>query len=226
MIKYLKKIYRRLQLFLKIHVLKKYRIIDRWFWEKGDETYRLNYVLNENSIVFDLGGYKGEWADQIYRRYTSKIFIFEPVTAFRQIISEKFKNNSSIRLYPFGLGGESRTDIIYLNDNGSTTHKASGSGQEEINIVGINRFFEENNIETVDLMKINIEGEEYPLLNALISEQAHLKIRNIQVQFHAWMPGAEEKRMQIRKELAKSHKLTYDFPFVWENWQLMLPKNN
>ena len=32
--------------------------IERWTKCNGDEIYRLDYDLDENSLVFDLGGYK------------------------------------------------------------------------------------------------------------------------------------------------------------------------
>lgn len=41
----------------------------RWATDKGDSTHRLNYDLDENSIVFDVGGYLGKWAELIYAKY-------------------------------------------------------------------------------------------------------------------------------------------------------------
>lgn len=38
------------------------KALQRWRKENGDYTHRVNYDLNEDSIVFDVGGYKGEWA--------------------------------------------------------------------------------------------------------------------------------------------------------------------
>ena len=37
-----------------------------WLADNGDKTYRLDYNLNENSVVFDLGGYEGQWASDIF----------------------------------------------------------------------------------------------------------------------------------------------------------------
>ena len=35
--------------------------VERWFADDGDNTLRLNYPLDENSVVFDVGAYKGAW---------------------------------------------------------------------------------------------------------------------------------------------------------------------
>jgi hypothetical protein len=46
------------------------------------------------------------------------------------------------------------------------------------------------------------------------------KCRDIQVQFHDFVPDAEIRRDEIRRALSATHHLTYDYPFVWENWRI------
>jgi hypothetical protein len=43
---------------------------------------------------------------------------------------------------------------------------------------------------------------------------------NLQIQFHTVAPDYEERREAIRSRLSKTHVLTYDAPFIWENWSL------
>ena len=69
-------------------------------------------------------------------------------------------------------------------------------------------------------MKINIEGGEYELLEHLIEEKLMADIANIQVQFHDFIPGAQARMEAIQQELKKTHSLTYQYLFVWENWRL------
>ena len=49
------------------------------------------------------------------------------------------------------------------------------------------------------------------------------QIDNIQVQFHDFIPNAEERMQKIQKHLEKTHRLTYQYLFVWENWNLINP---
>ena len=72
----------------------------------GDATLRLDYPLAHDSIVFDLGGFKGQWASDIYSRYRSKIYVFEFVPAFAEKIRKRFTGNPDIVVYPYGLGTE------------------------------------------------------------------------------------------------------------------------
>src|SRR5262249_51252950 len=75
------------------------------------------------------------------------------------------------------------------------------------------------NIGEVSLMKINIEGGEYDLLENLIATGLISRIRDIQVQFHMDIPDAERRMHAIQSRLAGTHRLTFQYPFVWENWQ-------
>jgi hypothetical protein len=43
---------------------------------------------------------------------------------------------------------------------------------------------------------------------------------NIQVQFHDYTPDAAERMKKIQRALKKTHRTTYSFEFVWENWEL------
>lgn len=191
----------------------------KWNQENGDKTHRLNYDLNNESIVFDLGGYKGEWAEQIINKYDCYIHIFEPVKEFYDIIVEKFKNNNKIKIYHFGLSDSTQTLNICL-DGDSSSHILEVQGKtESIKLVSINEFMKDNNINNVNLVKINIESAEYVLLESLIKENSLNKFDNIQVQFHTFIPDCVERRDSIRNHLSKTHKLTYDFTFIWENWE-------
>jgi hypothetical protein len=42
---------------------------------------------------------------------------------------------------------------------------------------------------------------------------------DIQIQFHDFVPGARALREERRKMLGATHHLTYDYPFIWENWR-------
>ena len=53
--------------------------VRRWWSDGGDERYRYTYYLNKNSLVLDLGGYKGQWASDIYAQYNCRKLVFETV---------------------------------------------------------------------------------------------------------------------------------------------------
>jgi len=191
-----------------------------WFEANGDQTLRLNYDLNENSIVFDLGGYKGEFASDIYCKYSSTIYVFEPILDFFNIIQSKFSNSPKVKVFHFGLSDKNEKLKISLTDNSSSVYINSDQF-EVIQLSSIIDFINDNNITKVDLIKINIEGGEYEVLEALLANNMISIFTNIQVQFHDFIvDNAKDRMNNIQKELSKTHELTYKYEFVWENWKL------
>jgi len=68
------------------------KTILKWWSDGGDEAFRYNYELNSSSFVMDLGGYKGQWASDIFARYQCRIAIFEPVPAYASSIKKKIRS--------------------------------------------------------------------------------------------------------------------------------------
>jgi FkbM family methyltransferase len=190
-----------------------------WFKDNGDETLRVDYDLNEKSVVFDVGGYEGKWASEIFSRYACSIYVFEPVPQFAANISKRFVRNSRVRVFDFGLADKTKSAQIAIDKDASSVFREAGL-MEEIRLVRACDFINSNQISRIDLMKINIEGEEYDLLEHLLECGLTNRITNIQVQFHDFVPNAEERMKKIQEKLSRTHSLTYQYPFVWENWKL------
>jgi FkbM family methyltransferase len=196
----------------------KKKTLRRWRKDGGDLKLRYDYPLTPDSVVLDVGGFEGEWGEKIFNKYRSEIHVFEPVASFYESVESLFKNNSKVNVHHFGLGGENRTEAISLEDNASSIYKANGQ-REEIHIVDIAKWMKENGLSEIDLMKINIEGGEYELLEKLIQCDALKYFKNIQVQFHDFVPKADMRMKKIQDELAKTHRTTYSYRYIWENWE-------
>lgn len=193
---------------------------DAWFAAGGDKSLRLDYDLDENSVVFDVGGYEGQWASDIYSRYNCYIHVFEPVTVFADKIKNRFSRNSKISVHCFGLSDRTeRLEMSFKND-GSTHVMPLSSDKVMASLVKAGDFFNENGIGRVDLMKINIEGAEYDLLDHILDSGLMSLIKNLQVQFHDFMPDSAERMKKIQSRLLLTHSITYQYPFVWENWEI------
>lgn len=171
-------------------------------------------------MIFDIGGYKGEFARDIYCKYNSTIFIFEPIPEFYQQIVSRFSQNGKVKVFNFGLGNNNYKTKISLEDNSSSINKSS-SNSIEIQIISFNDFINEHQISIIDLAKLNIEGSEYDLLESILKAGNITKIQNIQVQFHDFIiKNALERMRLIQDKLSQTHQLTYQYEFVWENWKL------
>ena len=194
------------------------RAVVNWFVDKGDDTIRIEYPLDQNSVVFDVGGYIGDWSEKIYTKYHCYIHIFEPQPDALQILYEKYKGKSKIFIYPFGLAEKDKK--IFLNISGiSSSVYGSGEKKATIELRDIERVLTDLNAQEINLIKINIEGGEYDLLLRMIETRNIKRFQNILVQFHEAFPNAHSLRRKIRQELSPSHRLIWDYPFVWESWK-------
>lgn len=195
------------------------RIAD-WYTQDKNSRFRTNYPeLTAQSIVLDLGGYEGQWASDIYAEHLCKIHVFEPLPDYAAAIERRFRNNESVEVYAYGLGArDEQLEFAVAED--ATSVFGEGTNKVAVDIKNIDTFLAEQNIATIDLMKINIEGGEYELLEHLLEQGLARRIKNLQIQFHNFVPNAEVRMKDIQSRLAETHETTYLYPFFWENWRL------
>lgn len=194
------------------------------------EEDRYIYDLNENSIVVDAGGYEGNWFKGIYERYKCKILVFEPVyenylkcclvawgltrktpfclgnkiSILHAALSDKFKS------LDFGTAGDS------AGVHNSSEERQHVSSDKASVILWMNR--DEDAV--IDLLKLNIEGMEYEVIQDLYTNGKLKLIKNIQVQCHFNHEGAKEKYAKMREQLLETHEPEWDSEPVWQNYRL------
>ena len=197
--------------------------IKRWFADKGDHTHRMTYPLTEGSVVFDLGGYVGDFADKINQKYGCQVFLFEPSEQYFAQCEARFKDNPKIKCFNFALSSFSgRAQLSESGDASSILDQlvADADDTEAVEVRAFKDVFDELGVETVDLIKINIEGGEFDILPHLIDNNLITRFKNIQVQFHNFVADATARRERIRADLDCTHTETWCYEFVWENWRL------
>jgi hypothetical protein len=174
------------------------------------EHIRYEYDLKPESNVIDIGAYRGEWANEIHARYGCLVAVIEPteyITGFKygRIINKAAGTHNG----KASFGGRAYYSSTFE------------PGDHEYECIDINPFLE--SYPEIDLLKINIEGAEYDLLQHIIGAGAHARIKNIQVQFHQ-IEGLPYKLWydEIAKHMSLTHRITWRYPFCWENWSQIL----
>jgi FkbM family methyltransferase len=196
----------------------------RWVMDKGDETLILNYPLNENSQVIELGGYKGSWSKKILSKFNCKLLIIEPIKEYYDImISEinEFTKKNSEKIYTENSGISIEKKEIQLNIDGDAT-SAYINSQHTVTIFcnTLQHYLEKYDINKIDLIQVNIEGEEYPLMEEWIKTEIIKKIKFIQIQYHRIGVNYEERHHKIQEKLKEmGFVLRYEYPFIWESWE-------
>lgn len=192
--------------------------LEKWQIDDGNNTHNLNYNLNENSIVLDIGGYTGVWAEQMIEKYNPYVYILEPVKEYYNVLKYKFKYNNKVNILNVGVSTENKRDVIYINNDSSSTMVNNGY-PITVDFFTLDTILKMWNISHIDLVQINVEGAEYSLLNDFIETNIINSFDNIQIQFHENVEDYYYKRIDIQKKLiTNSFKLKYNYPFVWEAW--------
>jgi FkbM family methyltransferase len=193
----------------------------KWFSDRGDQFHRLNYPLHSDSIVFDIGGYIGDFSEDIYKKFGCKIFLFEPVLSSYLLCIKRFENNEKIKCFNFGISSLNEFLKIGVAENVSSFQSPhTGNKSEVVEVKDITEVIKDLKIKKIDLVKINIEGDEFKVIPKLIESGDINKIEYIQIQFHNFVDDAESKRNFIRSELEKTHTEMWSYYFIWESWKL------
>ncbi len=212
-----KKMLRRLSEVLHPHFGIPRREYRRWRVDKGEARRTDFSTLGPESVVFDIGGFTGSWADAIYDRYGCTVHIFEPHPRFAEALAKKFRGNAKIHVHPFALG--SMDGLLPLSDEGDASSALSGaSTMLNGEVVDVSRFMDEFTPASIDLAKINIEGGEYDLLPALARTGQLGRFDLLQIQFHLYDKQQIAERDAIRTDLSKTHTCDWSYDFVWEQW--------
>jgi FkbM family methyltransferase len=197
----------------------------QWIGAVSANRHLLHEVdIDSGSIVLDAGAYTGDWAQEIMDRYHPIIHAFEPDPRNFKHLARKALENPRIIAHSFGLGEKNeqvRMTLEYLGSSMfSDTNSKPDAPWAEVEIRDIVDTWKSLSLDRVDFMKINIEGAEFPLLERMIEANLLPRVDCFMIQFHEWHPDAYARRRKIRKALRKTHKLEWDYHFVWEKWVL------
>lgn len=189
----------------------------RFFRDGHNELLFERQALDTSSVVVEVGGYLGDYTDEIVTRYGCTVHVFEPVPQFAQALRSRFRDCSSVRVHECGIGLSDSTAKLRLSADATG---AWTTGEEITVPLRALADLREEFGPTIDLMAVNIEGGEYQLIEDLYSAHALPQIARLYIQFHRVHEASEQQMQRSRRLLSESHDLTWSYDFVWERWDL------
>lgn len=183
-----------------------------------DESLRYQYPLSPKSRVIDCGYFKGTFAHGITTKYNCRVDAYEPVREWYEFGSEAVGLAlPKVHLYHGAVGcWRGTTKMVIKGDSTGAFADPTGREIEETPLHLIDDVIGDG----CDLLKLNIEGGEFDVLERMIKCDLAERCRDIQVQFHTCVPETEKRYEWIKWNLLTTHFLTYHFPWCWENYQL------
>jgi FkbM family methyltransferase len=190
----------------------------RFVRDGADQRVRCNSGLAAESVVIDGGGYMGDWTAALIEECDPYVTIYEPVPEFYRRIAARFADSPKITIQPVGMASRCESRSFTLASDASGMFSPPSPQTVPVRVIDVAREFDR--FERIDLLKLNIEGGEYEVLERLLDAGLICKIVQLRVQFHLCVPGAAKRYREIRRRLKRTHRLVWRYPFVWERWQL------
>jgi hypothetical protein len=160
--------------------------IERWREVDGDNTLAIDWPLTEDSHVWEIGGFEGRWAQQIWDKYHCHIDIFEPQWWAVEKMARRFEGIQKISIHPYGLwNADCVLQIGNYHTDGAGIVKPNDG--REITMPGTFKhiYAEMTSFpHGIDLCLMNVEGAEFTLIPIMAHSGIIGKIKNFFCQFH------------------------------------------
>ena len=161
--------------------------------------------LNSDSVVWEIGSFKGRWALQMAERYNPKLYCFEPQEWACDVTRYVLRDFDNVIVRNCGLGV--RDELLPMGEFGtdgcSFLRNTRNKGEGYIrNIVDVVR---ESGVKQIDICLINIEGYEYELIPYILEQK--ILPRYLMVQFH----GDAMQDLLLRKLIQTEYNLYWDY---------------
>jgi len=192
---------------------------EMWERDKGDEIKIIDYPLDSTSQVIELGGFTGVWSKKIIDKFNPNLIIVEPIPQFVNELKHNFGNNSKVNIEGVAISTSNKTINLYVKGCATSEINVVSNRVVSVESYDINYFISKYNLSKIDLIQINIECEEYPLIMNWIETGFLKNVKYIQVQFHTFCENYEEKYESIFQGLKEiGFEINYKYDFVWESW--------
>lgn len=195
--------------------------IERWREVDGDNTLAIDWPLTEDSHVWEIGGFEGRWAQQIWDKYHCHIDIFEPQWWAVEKLNRRFEGIEKIKIHPYGLW--THDDVIqignYHTDGASIVKPNDG---REVTMPGTFKMMAAEIYgfkPKIDLCLMNIEGAEYYILPEIILTGMISRFRNFFCQFHP-DPSILASHFPFFETMDRTHELLWDYHPTAVAWRL------
>ena len=150
---------------------------------------------HRTATILDVGSNIGQFASlvsDLFHKENFNIYCFEPMEQSYKVLSDKFNNKKNFKLFNYGLGKLNEKRKIYFDNpiSGSASlvehshhFDIDKASQKTIDLDSIDNFVNINNIKKIDLLKIDVEGFEFEVLNGARQAISNRRIDSILFEF-------------------------------------------
>ena len=146
-----------------------------------------SFEINPSDIIIDVGAHIGLFSLLVSQFCkTGKIFSFEPIRENFDLLVSNLGLNHTENVFPFNVGISKNSGKLnlFLN-NDQSAHSIFPKGSESITVeaTSLQKIFDEKQISSCKLLKLDCEGAEYDIIDSLPVEYLD-KIQNMAIEYH------------------------------------------
>jgi FkbM family methyltransferase len=146
---------------------------------------------NPRPVIIDGGSNIGVSILYFKRLYPNvRIIGFEPDPAIFRMLSENIERNKlkEVEVFEFGLGEKEGT-TTFLADNSASGQFGEGENSITVRVTTLSKYIDG----PIDFLKLNIEGQELPVLRELEASGKLGYVRELVFEYHGW--AGQEQRL-------------------------------
>lgn len=158
---------------------------------------------NRRQVIFDIGANKGDYT-RLSLRFANEcqlpgldLHLFEPSSAnhgfIKKVIAENNDRGYNVKVNALGLSDKPGTMTLYSDQQGSdlgslinlkiAVRDFKETASETVQITTLDQYVRENNIATIDLLKMDVEGSEFNILKGAAELLRTRMVKNMQIEF-------------------------------------------
>jgi FkbM family methyltransferase len=184
-------------------------VVLKW---SSDVDYILPW-LSADSVVVEVGAYRGDWVYEVATRYHCTIHAFEPATLALKFLRAKVQGLENVTIYPIALGKHNEEITLYDCQRDGAGIYARGGRNEPASSRDVSQVIDE--IGPVDLMHLNAEGSEMDIIERLVETGQIASIDHLMIQWHPRDTSSALRVGRVGKSLDASHYRKVG-PRAWE----------
>jgi FkbM family methyltransferase len=169
-------------------------------------TYPIIPLVSGVKTVVDVGANVGAASVYFATAYPeAQVYALEPGSSPLLLLRQNVEPLRNVKVFPFGLHSSEKTLSLFHGKNDCVESSLScsartSSASEQIRLVSASQFLSQQGIDKVDVLKIDTEGCEVPILRSLAHYLPEVKV--LYVEYHS-----ERDRRLIDRILAETHVL-------------------
>ena len=156
----------RIHLYPDLRHITTYVLLEQGDWFEKNDLNFFRSIIRPDDIIFDLGANVGPYSLSAAARTNGKVIAVEPASETFELLNRSASQFSNMTAIHAAVSDESGT--AFLSHKGSSENcrlsDNNGTQDEKIPLVTVDDIAAEHGIESVDIIKIGIEGHELKAL--------------------------------------------------------------